>query len=362
MTLIKLLRCIKNWLLRNHQDVDDTPQTDISKLEFPAKFPYYIEVLADLPYYVPLPENVILSPSEIGVEPFFVELKVVIPKRHPDESHVENMDDRLGTYLRSRARVLFPKTEPPDDPNWEDIEKKAKSIVNRLIESVRYLVFDHTIRRIVTFDKTIIRSWKLNDDGTVEPAGLWEEGQRFGPFGITPRAQLAEDKVQTLLWLFNGLAPTNPAWHLVLDAKLHNQTGDISRAILDLATALEINIPRLIELFSFVQPRLQRLDLEGVKIWALYDDILMEATGHSLHEEPHLFAALEYIRAIRNSIAHDWKPVFKISPQMEKISKYLDVHKPRDGHRIETQEEVETLVKDTVAIITHTINLFENEY
>lgn len=362
MVLRRLFRRIKGWFSRMNEVTTDNPLADRHKVEFPEVFPYYIEVLADLPYYVPLPEDIILKPSRIDAEPFFVELEAFVPKRHPEESQGENIDDRLGTYLRSRARVLFPKSEHPGEPNWEEVEKKAKEIVNRLIESVRYLAFDHTIRRILTFDRTAIRTWKLNDDGTLEPAGPWVEGRRFGPFGITPRAQLSPDGVQNLWWHFNGLAPTNPAWHLILDAKLHNQTGDIPRAILDLGTALEINIPRLVELFSPGNHELQGLDVEGVNIYKLYDDILQRTTGHSLHEEPELFASLEYIRAIRNSITHDWKPVFKISPSMENFSGYLEIHRPKDGRTIETQDEVSDLVEDAAAIISHTIDLFEAKY
>lgn len=332
---------------------------EFPRLEFPEKPPYFIEVLGDISYYLPLPENVILKPSLIGAEAFFVEFHVVTPKRHPEESQGENIDDRLGTYIRSRARVLFPKEELPLDLHRTDYEAKALSIVNRVIETVRYVAFDHAIRRILSFDRTILRIWKLNDDGTAEPAGLWTEAQSFGPFGISSRAQLTADSLQTLCWVFNGLSPTNPAWHLVLDAKYHNHTGDIPRAILDLGTALEINIPRLTQLFSLSHSHPLQLDAEGAGIYELYDRVLKEATGHSLHEEPQLFAKLEYIRAVRNSIAHDWNPTFRVTPQMQRASKYLHIHRPMDGHVVDSREEVARLIDDAQAIIKHTIGLFE---
>ncbi len=353
--LTRLIDSAKRFLPMQSSD----SQSDAPKLEFPAKFPYYVEVLADLPYYVQLPENVMLKPSRIGAESFYVELEPFVPKRHPDESQGENVDDRMGTYVRSRARVLFPLTEDPGEPDWPSYEEKSLSIVNRLIESVRYLAFDHTTRRVMAFDRTVFRTWKLYDDGTAEPIGVWQEKHSYGPFGIRPLGWLSDAKLQDLWWHFNGLAPTNPAWHLVLDAKFHNETGDIPRAILDLATALEINVPSLIEHYSSGRPEFRQLDIDSAGIYSLYDEILQEATGHSLHGEPDMFANLEYIRAMRNSIAHDWKAVFKISSQMQNASQYMHVHAPRDGHELDSHDEVQELVEQTIEIIKHTIQLFE---
>ncbi len=335
---------------------------NMPQLEFPEKHPYYIEILGDFPYYVPLPEGVILKPSRIGAEPFFVQLEHFVPKRHPEESRGENVDDRMGTYIRSRARLLFPLAKYPDEPDWESYEQKSLVIVNRLIESVRYLAFDHTVRRVIAFDRTVFRSWKLNENGTSEPAGVWQEKHSYGPFGVRLLGRLSEDKLQELWWHFNSLAPTNPAWHLVLDAKFHNQTGDVSRAILDLATALEINVPNLIDHFGKTNPELRELDIDTSSIYSLYDDVLKEATGHSLHEEPSLFSSLEYIRAVRNSIAHDWEPVFKISLSMEKTSKYLEIHRPKDEHEIKGHNEVDELVEQSIEIIKHTTGLFQKRF
>lgn len=32
--------------------------------------PFVVEIIGDLPYYVPIPEGVVLTPSLIGAEPF----------------------------------------------------------------------------------------------------------------------------------------------------------------------------------------------------------------------------------------------------------------------------------------------------
>ena len=324
--------------------------------------PFMVEVMGDLPFYVPLPDKVMLRPSVIGAEPFSIEFEKFFPKRHPEEGQGANVDDRRGTFVRSRARVLFPLDVPPEDHVRAEYEEKAKSITNRAIESIRYVAFDHTIRRVEAFDRATFRVWQLHGDASPEPFGEWAQGETFGPFGLNPIGHLSNSALQALWFVFNGLTPTNPAWHLVLDAKYNNATGDISRAILDLGTALEINIPRLIDHYSSFNSDLMQMDLEGTGIFSLYHEVLMKATGHSLHESPEMYVALEYIRGVRNSITHEWKPVFRITPQMESASKYIDIHRDKDGHQVETKEEVEELIDDATSIITQTIHLFQSAY
>ena len=86
------------------------------------------------------------------------------------------------------------------------------------------------------------------------------------------------------------------------------------------------------------------------------------ATGHSLQEEPYLFAKLEYIRTLRNSITHDWKPIFKINNDMENKSRYLHIHKPMDGHLVSSREEVSQLINEAIEIIHHTEDLFNQTF
>ena len=75
---------------------------------FPQGAPFYVEVLGDLPYYLPIPENAWLNSTLNIAEPFSVEFHVLIPTRHSKESQGEKIDDRLGTYIRSTARIIFP--------------------------------------------------------------------------------------------------------------------------------------------------------------------------------------------------------------------------------------------------------------
>jgi len=323
--------------------------------------PYVVEVTAELPYYVPIPEGTALAPSLIGAEPFQLEFQHFKPLRHPEDSHGEGVDDRRGTYLRSKARVVFPVPWLPPDEKRQDYERKALAIVNRALLSVRYVAFDPTIIHVNEFENCIVRLWERKPGGQVIPAGTWAQKVSYGPFGITPQATLTSEALSRVWWIFNELAPTNPACLLVLDAKYHSAVGDVSRAILDLATALEINIESLVNLYSSVSSSLLQLDLD-VSVYKLYDAVLSQATGHSLHEKPDLYAELEYIRELRNSIAHRWKPQFQVTAKMKDRSRYLAQHTPRDGHVISSSEELDPLIDHTQEIIKFSIDAFVAKY
>ena len=347
--LVRIISCLRRDEMRS------TPSTD-------NESEVVIEVIGDLPYYVPIPENRVLAPSLIGAEPFHLEFQHFQPLRHPDDSQGREVDDRLGTFIRSKARVVFPVPELPAGDCHEDYVNKALNITNRALRVVKYLAFDHTIRHVSQFDSWLVRSWAIGTEGTVELLGEWSQQMSYGPFGIRLKAVLSPQGQDNLWWYFNDLASINPAWYLILDSKYHNAIGDISRAILDMATALEINIESLMDAYSHVHSDLNEIALDNVNIYRMYDRILEEAVDHSLHEQPDLFVALEYIRQVRNSIAHKWKPEFRIDPRFASKTKYLDQHKRRDGHLVTTKEEVSRMIDDATQIIDYTLELFKSKY
>jgi hypothetical protein len=152
------------------------------------------------------------------------------------------------------------------------------------------------------------------------------------------------------------------AWFLILDSKYHNAIGDISRACLDLAVALEINIDSLIDHYGRYNPSLGAIDMEEKNIFWKYDEGLLQATGHSLHEQPDHFANLEYIYGIRNSIAHSWKTEFRLTDRMKRKSRYLDKHNKRKGQEINSSKEVNELIKVAEEIISFTVEAFHTKY
>lgn len=320
-----------------------------------------IEVIGEMPYYVPIPEGVALQPSLIGAEQFTISFSHFQPPRHPDNSQGTNVDDRIGTFLRSKAIINFPLNKTPTTDYPEIYEDKALSITNKVLMAIRYIVFDHTVRTISHFDKCSVRLADLSKDTDfIEVKTTHKES--YGPFGVRIRGTLSEKALQNFWWVFNELVPINPAIHLLLDSKYHNSIGDLSRSILDLAIALEINIEGLIEKYSEYSSDLQSVNLDEKSIYTMYDSLLSQLTGHSLHEWPNLFIALEYIRGVRNSIAHTWTPEFRLTKQMRKNSRYIENHIEKDGHLITDKEEVSEMLKDAKEIIDITTNLFDKVY
>lgn len=323
---------------------------------------FLVVVVGDLPYYVPVPEGYIFEPSEIGAEPFQIKFTHFQPLRHPHDSQGKNVDDRLGTYIRSRCHISFPLMKLPEGSYRDEYEKKALLITNKILRAVRYRAYEPTIRHVSRFDNCLVQTIEFNPDGTPKPLSEASQKIDYGPFGIRSLGVLTADALQDVWWYFNGLMPIPSAWFLILDAKYHNAIGDITHACLDLATALEINIDGLIEYYAHDDPHLAQIALDDKNIYQKYDDVLLRATGHSLHEQTEHFVNLEYIYAIRNSIAHAWKAEFRINDRMKRRSKYLDRHNQRDGQEIRTSQEVKELIKAAEEIINHTVGLFHRKY
>jgi hypothetical protein len=319
-------------------------------------------VVGDLPYYVPVPDGFFLAPSEIGAEPFQIKFTHFKPLRHPDDSQGENIDDRAGTYIRSKCHISFPLLKLPEGDYRDTFEKKALLIANKALRAIRYRAYEPAIRHVSRFDNCLVQTIEFNPDGTVKPLSEVNMKTDYGPFGIRPLGVLTDQALQDLSWFFNGLMPMPSAWFLILDSKYHNATGDISHACLDLAVALEINIDSLVDYYGRYNPSLAAIDVEEKNIFWKYDEGLLQATDHSLHEQPDYFANLEYIYGIRNSIAHSWKTEFGLTDRMKRKSKYLDRHNKRDGHEIRNSREVDDLIKAAEEIISYTVEVFHTKY
>jgi len=323
---------------------------------------YIVEVIGELPYYVPMPQDATLAPNSIGAQPFQLYFQHFRPLRHPDDSQGEGVDDRIGTFIKSRVHICFRASVLPSEAEKDAYEEKALNLTNKALTSMRYAVLDHTITHVNKFQRTSIHVWEIAADGKAMPAGTFAEKTSYSPFGIGPQRTLTEAAVNRVWWIFNDLEPMNPAFLLILDARYHNAVHDIPRAILDVATALEINIDSLVNRYSLRDRTLSQIDLENKGIYELYDAVLLQAAGHSLHERPALFADLEYIREIRNSIVHEWKPEFHVSKGLRDRSKYLAQHQQRDGHVISTTHEVDGLIASGMEIIRFCVEAFKTKY
>ena len=314
--------------------------------------PYQIQVTGDLPYYVPFPEEAILTPSLIGAEPFRLQLQHFVLKPSEEGMQVSG-DDRLGTFIRSRIIFEYKSLEGPSEFN-QAVLQKALEITNRFIDAVKYSTSDFSMRPIQQFDHYII---SYSQEGTAE---ILKEGTTFGPFGITPIARITSEKVQSVYNLFNGIVSINSSRMLLLDAKYHSTIGDYNRAVLDIGTALETHIGWLINQYKTVFSEFYEISTDDKNCWEHYDEVLLAATGHTMREEEDLFVQLEFIRAIRNSVTHEWRPIFRMGPKFR--TQYESRHRLRDGTEINTKEKADELIQSAQKILDYAEELFRLKY
>jgi hypothetical protein len=118
----------------------------------------------------------------------------------------------------------------------------------------------------------------------------------------------------------------------------------------------------LIDEYIHLDSTLASVETERAGVYEHYDSILNKITGHSLHEKPDLFVALEYIRHTRNSITHNWKPEFRMTDRFKKGTKYETKHQPNDGKVINSKEEVKKMKTDASEIMAFASECFFNKY
>jgi hypothetical protein len=132
------------------------------------------------------------------------------------------------------------------------------------------------------------------------------------------------------------------SWNLLAEAEEHLARGDIPRAILDLGIALDLHVTLRADEYRQLEPRLRETSW---KFYSRYETDLPHLTGRSIHDEPELAAALEYIHELRNNVAHNWLPRFEArNLNGRRRSRYLALHQQRDGHLIDDPAEVQALI------------------
>jgi len=315
-----------------------------------------ITVIGTLPYYLPFPEKSFIHVNELGKQEYFLSVSHFNPERPPNGFTGLNIDDRIGTYIRSKIILQFSH----DRNNYiEFIDayylQKLFKITNNFIDIARYYYNDPTIRPITTFEELIIRK-ELAHSQEIEESLAYLPG----PYGVGIKLAINKDKSMRIAHSMRSGERINPARLLILDAKYHKDMYDFNRAILDMGIALDIHIEWLLNYYSTVFPEYYELVSEKNTIWDYYSTILFSATGHKLEESENLFANLEFIRALRNSVAHEWKPSFNI--QSVRKSKYLNIHKKRNMKIIDNKEQTKEVIKFGIEILDFTESLFRIKY
>ena len=150
------------------------------------------------------------------------------------------------------------------------------------------------------------------------------------------------------------------SWQLAAEAEQHLERGDMPRAILDLGIALDLHVTLRADEYRQIDPKLRQTSW---KFYSRYENDLPRATGRTIHAEPELARALEYIHELRNNIAHNWLPRFEArNLGGRRKSKYLAEHQRRDGHLITNPAEVKELIALTRRILQFVDEAFRLKY
>lgn len=150
------------------------------------------------------------------------------------------------------------------------------------------------------------------------------------------------------------------SWQLTDEAARHLARGDIPRAILDLGIALDLHVTLRMDEYRRRAPGLRETSW---KFYSRYENDLPRATGRSIHDEPQLATALEYLHELRNNIAHNWLPRFEARNLAgRRRSRYLSVHREREGHLIAEPAEVAELIDLTRRILQFVDDAFQSKY
>lgn len=150
------------------------------------------------------------------------------------------------------------------------------------------------------------------------------------------------------------------SWQLVAEAESHVARNDLSRAILDLGIALDLHVTLRMDEYRRIDPKLRQTSW---KFYARYESDLPRATGRTIHADPALAIALEYIHELRNNIAHNWLPRFEArNLGGRRKSRYLAAHELRDRHLITDPAEAAELIAFTRRILQFVDDAFRSKY
>jgi len=163
-----------------------------------------------------------------------------------------------------------------------------------------------------------------------------------GPHSITLCGTVAEEAHEQIQKVLEGGKRIQLSRMLLVDAKNHLDRRDFCHAVFDIATALEVHIEAFLS-----RHKPNKLE-EG--IYTQYDHVLKDITGKSLYDEPDLSFALEYIRNVRNNIAHEGQCKFTIK-HLNRKSKHYDQFLQMGEHRIHSPRQLNQMRESAIAIL-----------
>lgn len=327
----------------------------------------------ELTFRLPIP-NTTFRATGADSEIRQISIEEIQVPRHPDQGDAVGVDDGMGNYTRSRIHLWFITRASFDQASRQvetsPLREQVLSIVNRFIDTCRYVARDPKLVTVYAFPgESVYHVYELRENGeTGDMLCAYSEINTTplpSPFDLALALTLNQGGINALTHIFGHPEELNPSWLLWIDAKRDAHFRNINRCILNLGVSIETHIENLVERYRGQLPAsINPDDINYGQIYSLYDEELLKLVGSSLHSRADLFRHLEYIRVLRNSVAHKWIPLFEASrlDSNKYRSRYLADHITMDRHVVTGEGELQDLVDRGGEILKYVESLFAARY
>ena len=313
-----------------------------------------VKVTMGLPFRMQVADD-----TEFGVP--FHDLRIAVTLREYDvpkteeEEQASGIDDGRGTFLRSRVSVLFPEqTLEEVTDHWgekgDPYVQASVVAINECIIAYRY-VTRHLFAQPMAWPPEVT-AVVVDESGELVPNFAFTHAFNF-PGGRHLKPTFQVEALKEIQNLIDGETPIKFERSLLLDAEYFAELGDVRSALFYLDTALQVFIERI----------LANEEYRPSGYYSKWDEGLMNAGGHSLYEaeftdlrgaednKVNAFEILETVHEVRNSIAHEGRPIFRIGGLTGGWkSRFIENHKKWDGTEV-TPPSAKAWVQNGRAII-----------
>lgn len=293
------------------------------------RLPFRIKVADDTEFEVPV---------NGGLRVLVTIREYEVPKTE-EEEHGSGIDDGRGTFLQSTVSVLFPNESLDEiSTHWSDggtnYVNYSVEAINSLIQAYRYIsrhAFARPVERPREVDVVVVDEM----DEIIPNVPLVWRMQFIG--GISLKPTLQADALKLIQRTIDGDSPLGFERLLLLDAEFFAELGDVSHAVFNIDTALQVFIDRV----------LSDVDDPPSFYYSKWDDGLKSACGHTLHEAEFIdsrpfgtddnvnaFEIIECIHVVRNSIAHEGRPIFRVEGLGKWESRFIERHRKWDDTEV----------------------------
>lgn len=292
------------------------------------RLPFRMQVADDTEFRVPFRDDLYT----------LVTLREYEVPKTDEEEHGTGIDDGRGTFLQSNVSVLFPEqTLYEIRDHWgvgagtQYVDASLLSI-NECIQSYRY-VTRHLFARPIAQPREVTVV-VVDGQGELVPNVVFTHAFTF-PGGMRLKGTFQSPALEQIQLTLDGDSPIKFERSLLLDAEYFAELGDVSNALFYVDTALQVFIERILPEEHYQRNRYYSNWDEGLKLahgHSLYEGHFIDS--HSLNKRVNSFEILEFIHVVRNSIAHEGRPIFRLSAlQGGWQSQFIENHSRMDGAR-----------------------------